>query len=241
MQTYYIYSARNRENNLYYIGKTKNYRKRLWQHMRCYEKEDCKFHDAIKKYGFDGFEWEILETCQDEHKADQLEKYYIKKFNAYRKGYNMNKGGVGGHNSRPVVCLTLDGEYVKRYDSAADAESLDGYCNSDVLLSCKHSYRTCQNHIFMFEDEYKTKGARKYTKPKSVCMKKIIQCDLKGNYIHEFESVNDAAELTGICRTTISGVLTGTYKSAGGYIFVYEDKFPITDIEKYKKKKNGKS
>ena len=79
----------------------------------------------------------------------------------------MNKGGVGGHNSSAVVCLELDGTYVCRYDSAQEAERLGGYCNSDVLLCCKNINHRCKDKIFMFEDEYKKNGARKFVKPES--------------------------------------------------------------------------
>ena len=240
MRTYYIYKATNKINGKSYIGQTIDYHTRIWQHRRCYEKEDCKFHDAIKKHGFDNFEWTVLETCQDEEEAIRLEKYYIEKFDSYRNGYNMNQGGVGGHNARAVVCLTLDGKFVKRYDSAGDAEKIDGFCNSDVLLSCKNSGRTCRKHIFMFEDEYKRYGARKYEKPEKQCMKSVIQCDKNGNLINKFKSVQEAAEKTGIRRSTISGAITGVYKSAGGFIFVYEKDFPIEDLSKYIKLKKGR-
>ena len=51
MRTYYIYRATNRITQESYIGQTNNFRNRKWQHERCYEKEKCKFHDAIEKYG----------------------------------------------------------------------------------------------------------------------------------------------------------------------------------------------
>lgn len=240
MRTYYIYKATNKINGKSYIGKTVDYQSRLWQHKRCYEKEKCKFHDAIQEFGFENFEWCILEICNDDKKADFLEKHYIEKYNSYRDGYNMNKGGVGGHNSRAVVCLSLDGSFIKRYDSAGDAEKEDGFYNSDVLLSCKSDHRTCKNHIFMFEDEYQKYGAKLYKKPKPQNMKRVIQCNKSGNLINKFNSVNEASERTGIRRSAISGSITGTYKSAGGYIFVYENDFPIKDLSKYQQKKKGR-
>lgn len=240
MRTYYIYKATNLINGKSYIGKTNQIKERIWQHLRCYEKEKCLFHDAIEKYGVDNFEWEVLEETNSEEKAIELEKYYILKFNSYKpNGYNMNKGGVGGHNARAVVCLTLEGDFVKRYDSAAQAEIEDGFLNSDVLISCKDNHRTCKGHMFMFEDEFNKNGSKKYEKPKQKTTS-IIQCDLNGNFIKRFESVQDAANKTKTCRTTISGNLTGNYKTANGFIFVYEKDFPIKDLEQYKHKKKGR-
>ena len=207
MRTYYIYKATNKINGKSYIGQTINYKNRLWQHRRCYEKEDCKFHDAIKEFGFDNFEWEVIETCERKEEADNLERKYIELFDSYRNGYNENKGSVGGHNAKSIVCLNLNGDFIKRYDSAADAEK-DGFNNVNVLLCCKNKLKTCKNHLFMFEEDY--------------------------------DAVQEASEKSGANRTTISGVLSKTYKSANGFIFVYEDDFPIKDLSVYYKKKKGR-
>lgn len=239
MRTYYIYKATNKINGKSYIGQTINYKNRLWQHRRCYEKEDCKFHDAIKEFGFDNFEWEVIETCERKEEADNLERKYIELFDSYRNGYNENKGSVGGHNAKSIVCLNLNGDFIKRYDSAADAEK-DGFNNVNVLLCCKNKLKTCKNHLFMFEEDYDANGAREYIKPASTSRKKVVQCDLEGNLIARYDSVQEASEKSGANRTTISGVLSKTYKSANGLIFVYEDDFPIKDLSVYYKKKKGR-
>lgn len=239
MRTYYIYKATNKINGKSYIGQTVNYKNRLWQHRRCYEKEDCKFHDAIKEFGFDNFEWVVLETCFGKSKADMLECKYIELFNSYRNGYNENKGCVGGHNARAIVCLSLNGEFVQRYDSAADAEK-DGFNNVNVLLCCKNKLQTCKKHMFMFEDEYNSNGAKKYIKPVSANKRKVVQCDLNGNLIARYDSVQEASEKSGANRTTLSSVLSQKYKSANGFIFVYEEDFPIKDLSVYQRKKKGR-
>ena len=153
----------------------------------------------------------------------------------------MTKGGKGApyHNARAVVLLTLDGQYIKRYDSAMDAE-IDGFHNADVLLNCKGKRRQTKGYMFMFEDEYESNGAKAYRKPKPNGMRSIIQCDMEGNFIQKFKSLQEAARITGTNRTTISGVLSNTYKSANGYIFVYEEDFPIKDLSIYKKRKKGR-
>lgn len=242
MRTYYIYKVTNTINGKIYIGKTSQFKERKWQHERCYEKEDCRFHRAIKYYGKEKFNWEIIDEANSLEEAYELEKKYIKEFNSYHpNGYNMTKGGAGGSmwNARPVVRLTLDGEFVKRYDSAGEAKT-DGFHGSDVLLVCKGVNHSCKGYLFMFEDEYNECGARKYQPPKQKETAPIIQCDLNGNFIKEFPGATKASEETGACRTTISGVLTGHYKSANGFIFVYKDDFPIKDIEKYRHKKKGR-
>lgn len=239
MRTYYIYKATNKTNNKSYIGQTVNYTERKWQHERCYEKENCKFHDAIKKYGTDQFDWKVLETCNTREQALKLEKYYISLYNTYQNGYNENKGGVGGHNSIPIVCLTYDGEFVKRYDSISDA-SKEGFDPTNISRSCKNPKYSSGNHIFMYEEEYESKGPRYYKKTEVSNMRSIVQCSMQGEFIQKFKSVQEASVITGANRTTISGVLTNKYKSANGFIFVYEEDFPIKDLSIYQKRKKGK-
>lgn len=232
----------NKINHKIYIGKTNNFKKRKIEHTKVDINDNTLFHKALKKYGLENFNWEIIDWADTLEEINVLEKKYIEQFRSFKpNGYNMTKGGDGGSmwNARPVICLTLDGEYVKRYDSAGEAERIDGFCNSSVLQSCKSKNITCRNHIFMFEDDFLKYGPRKYQKPNYANKRKVVQCDLDGNYIMEFESVKVAAQLTGIPRPQISSVITGKHKSAYGYIFVYKEDFPIKNIQHYKHNKKG--
>jgi len=246
MRTYYIYKATNKINNKVYIGCTIDFHRRTYQHMLLKPSDDCVFHRAIKKYGFDNFDWEIIDQTNIKNEANEKEKYYINKYRScihYEdcNGYNENYGNVGGHNSIPIVQLSLDGKFIKRYDSAAQIEREIGLHNSDVLVNCKNKSRRCGNYLFMYEKDYNKNGSKKYIpKTRNGCEKVIIQCDIDGNFIKKYESVTQASKETGIRRSTISGNITGTYKTAGGYIFVYENNYPIKNIEKYIHKKKGR-
>lgn len=243
MKTYCIYKATNKINGKVYIGKTKNFKKRKYDHIKKDVDNHLIFHKALKKYGDINFNWEIIDWADTKEEINELEKYYIKKFNSFKpNGYNMTKGGDGGsmYNARPIVCLTFSGKFLKRYESAAEAERQDGFYNSDVLVSCKNQNRTCKGYIFMFEDDYIKNGPRIYEKPKSTCVKSIIQCDLNGNFIKEYESVTQSSLKTGILRTRISAALIGKSKTAGGFIFVYKENFPIKNIEQYVQNKKGR-
>lgn len=239
---YVIYKVTNKINGKIYIGKTNNFEKRKIEHTKYDINDNSIFHRALKKYGEEKFEWEIIDSADNLKEINELEKYYIKKFSTYKtNGYNMTKGGDGGSmwNARPVICLSLSGKFIKRYDSAGEAEK-DGFNSVNVLLNCKGKMYTCKRRMFMFEDEYLKFGAKEYRKPKPVNMRKIIQCDMEGNFIKEYKSLQEASKETGANRTTISGVIAGTCKSANGFIFVYKEDFPIKDISKYRKCKKGR-
>ena len=238
-----IYKAQNKVNGKIYIGKTNNLPKRIREHTRYDVHNGLIFHKAIEKYGEENFEWEIIDSTEDFQKANELESYYIKEYNSFKpNGYNMTFGGDGGnaHNAVPIVCLTLDGKFVKKYNSAAEAEREDGFTNSTVLICCKNYSRTCKGHLFMFEEDYLKNGPITYKKRKNERCKTVIQCDVQGNYITSYDSVQEAASSTDTSRTAIIGCAKGRYKKANGYIWVYEEDFPIKDMESHKDKKKGR-
>lgn len=96
--------AKNKINGKIYIGKTsKLLEERIIAHVKM--NDGTHFHNAIKKYGIENFEWKIIDNCNGA-KDNIKEKYYIKLYNSTNRniGYNCTKGGDGGdtfsHNSR---------------------------------------------------------------------------------------------------------------------------------------------
>jgi len=94
-----IYKATNKLNGKIYIGqtsKTLKYRK-LSHKARVRFGSSYHFHNAIRKYGFEIFEWKILKKgIKNKDELDKLEIEYIKKFNSIKNGYNISTGGGGG-------------------------------------------------------------------------------------------------------------------------------------------------
>ena len=62
-------------------------------------KDNFLFHNAIRKYGFENFTWEVLCECEDlSLTLNELEPFYIKLFGSFGKhGYNLTVGGDGIH------------------------------------------------------------------------------------------------------------------------------------------------
>jgi hypothetical protein len=53
--------------------------------------------------------------------------------------------------------------------------------------------------------------------------KVVIQLDMDGNYINEFQSANNASKILNISRRNISSVCNGERKSAGGFIWKFKE------------------
>lgn len=98
-----IYKYTNQVNNKVYIGQTINEYKRKYAHKHTLNSWRSYLHNAIKKYGYDKFVYEILEEIDDidvkelKIKLDTLEQKYISiyKSNNPNFGYNLTLGGGG--------------------------------------------------------------------------------------------------------------------------------------------------
>ena len=89
-------------NNKVYIGQTNNIKRRLLQHKNKARNNNTKpLYVDIQKFGWDVFDFEILYETDSHDKLNEKERYYIKKFNAIKMGYNVQEGGNAMHN--PVV------------------------------------------------------------------------------------------------------------------------------------------
>ena len=93
-----IYRVYTIFNNACYIGQAKDiYRRFNSHHIHDYKNENnscynTKFYSALRKYGLDAFEIEILELCPTEE-LDKKENFYINKYDSFHHGYNSTLGG----------------------------------------------------------------------------------------------------------------------------------------------------
>jgi group I intron endonuclease len=96
MNIYSIYKATNILNNKCYIGFDSNWPHRKNCHKCYHKKGDTKFYRAIKKYGWQNFEWEILYQSKDKiYTKNTMENYFIEEHNSFKNGYNSTLGGDG--------------------------------------------------------------------------------------------------------------------------------------------------
>lgn len=93
-----IYKYTNKINGKVYIGQTVNEEQRMCAHKYGYEK--CYFHSAIKKYGWENFDYEVIERL-DESLLDEREIYWINFYQSFgEKGYNLTQGGDGSRGKK---------------------------------------------------------------------------------------------------------------------------------------------
>lgn len=155
------------------------------------------FWHAIQKYGWDNFSHTVLAYDLTREKANELEIYYISKFNTIvPNGYNLSPGGEVYERTE---------EWRKHMSEAMKGnKSRTGMKNSEA-----HRKRMSE---FMKGNKYGQKVAEKYGTP-------VVQYTLEGDYVAEYKTMCEAERKTGISRTIVRGVLNGKFKQAGGYIW----------------------
>ena len=97
MIIYSIYKFVNRINGKVYIGYTKNVHKRLSEHKQQSVSGQNKLYKAIRKYGWDAFEFYVIYQSKDSnHCLNEMEPHFIKECDSFRHGYNSTPGGQKG-------------------------------------------------------------------------------------------------------------------------------------------------
>jgi group I intron endonuclease len=96
MIIYSIYKFVNKVNGKVYIGFDSNWPNRKRYHKSKHGKVNSKFYNAIKKYGWDNFESDVVyQSLDGTHTLSAMENYFIQQYNSFHNGYNSTLGGDG--------------------------------------------------------------------------------------------------------------------------------------------------
>lgn len=99
-----IYLATNKVNEKKYVGMTtRNLQDRKWNHKTNANDqtrtENNHFSNAIRKYGWEAFEWEEIDNAMFLEDLQEKEKYWINHYDTYHNGYNSTIGGEGSYGA----------------------------------------------------------------------------------------------------------------------------------------------
>lgn len=137
-----IYKITNLINNKFYIGLDTLDRKN-------YYGSGTAIKSAIKKYGKENFQKEILEKCDSIDKLNEREIYWIKELNSkYSNGYNLTDGGRGSKGFK-----------VSEETKKKISKNLRGK-NKGKKLSPEH-YKIAVNNFINISEESKRKRLEK--------------------------------------------------------------------------------
>lgn len=188
MKTIYIYLLRNKITNGIYIGQTNDPKRRLREHkskVNSPTHSNMKLYQSIKEYGIDNFEMEILEEVPT-NLRDQMEEYYIKKYNATSPdNYNELQGSnlLTPVNNEDIVNDYLNGV------SATKIGAKYGVKHPQIIQILKKE---------LGEEKY-SEIAKTHTPPKkNIPIETIVELIEDKGYTKK-----ETAHILGVCDSTI--------------------------------------
>lgn len=114
--SYCVYMHTNKINGKKYVGQTKMKPEERWGRKGHRYKECTHFFNAIKKWGFDNFEHEIVYSGLSHTEANKKEQELIELYNTRNSkyGYNLREGGSNGglsEESKKKLSVSRKGKY----------------------------------------------------------------------------------------------------------------------------------
>lgn len=233
-----IYRITNMVNGKVYIGQSRNIAARWRQHSHNHkDTHNDHIRKALIKYGAENFAIDILEQC-DADMLDELERKYIAQYDSLSpNGYNLENGGwllkklsketkskISVALSRPVNQYSVSGKFIKTYPSAqviAGMTYREGD-RSNIQMVCLGKKKTSLGFQWRYADEGTgdISPIENYRREKNA---KVSQYTKDGRWVATFNNRLEASRVTGISAKNIYCCMSKSSKSAGGFIWKYEE------------------
>ena len=233
-----IYKHTNKINGKIYIGQTKQDVDDRWRNGKGYEHNQY-FANAIKKYGWNNFDHEIIQTnIASINEANLAEIKFIDFFRTYIgfddcNGYNLTKGGDNHeHLGLPIAQIKTDSlEIINVFLTIRDAENKTGIDHSMISRCCYRDKKgiTAGGFYWAFVDEFHSgnwspKAKKVYNSNKEP---DVFQLDDDFNIIRKFKSQMEASRIVGVSASNISNACNRKrgYIKPGGFYWCWGKDF----------------
>ncbi len=229
-----IYRFTNKINQKNYIGQSFNIEKRYEEHKYNYRHLDNKFYRALRKYGFDSFDFEILELCEMQD-LNEKEMFYINYYDSYSNGYNSTLGGYSGSLKvlreedlksliQDLKETQLDYQTLKeKYKISVQAISMINQGKSNIRQNEKYPLREDVNKTVTPRDPKTMIGKlntnAKAVKATNIKTKEVLYFDTRADAARYLIEQNISKAQNKSIETSIYRSIAGLRKSAYGYVW----------------------
>lgn len=231
-----IYKYTNKINGKVYIGQTIDEKQRIRSHRN--SKVEDHFHRAIRKYGWDNFEYEVIfETISSDPDRlkfllNTMEKYFIRKYNSYGKGgYNCTDGGGGilgylhSEETREKISIANWGKKRTEETKRKISEARKGRKHTEEakkkLSEINRGKRLSEDAKRKLSEAKKNMSEETKRKIGEAKKKPINQYTKDGVFVCSYKSATDAAKGNNWSVQNIGECARGKNKTAYGYIWRY--------------------
>lgn len=260
-----VYGLYNLKTNKWYVGSTFDMHDRITRHKSMLihnTHHSQKLQRSFNKYGIESFQIFILQICNGFSVEDltKTEKSYISLLNSVKNGYNMIEECKNYHRFSlttdqvkkaiekkriPVIALTSNGTFFKRYDSVSEAAKDLNSQSTNISEACKEN-RTVKGYVLIYAKDYNP--AKDYTyhrQPKTKehiekirekakhnrKNRKVYEVDDNENIITTYNSTRELNLALGLKPEQ----LRKYYKTSKKIKFVYNNKIYIVEESHIKK------
>ena len=225
--TFSVYVHTNKINGKMYVGITGQNPEQRWQNGAGYKK--CRrFENAIKKYGWDNFEHDIVASNLTLEEANNMEKMLIEKLDLQNPdvGYNLSGGGdthLACDETKRILSEAHKGRRHTEEECANISKANKGKKKPDSWVKKRIGLKAGENHPLYGKSpseetlKKRSDSLKKYYAEHSFPVKPVTKRVIQIETGKEFDSIELAAETCGICRSSISENCAGKRKSAGGF------------------------
>jgi len=166
--------------------------------------------------------------------VEKMETYYIKKLiDEGNELLNYDENGIGTakkinketintlrkKNIKKVIRYNLNGKKIDEFISLREAERITGINHGNISKCCTGKYKHSGGFIFKFEND---ECNYKIINPNAI-KKKVIEVDINGNLINEYNSITEASKKTDIDQSNISKICNGKLKKSNNKYFKFKE------------------
>jgi group I intron endonuclease len=205
----------------HYIGKTINAKARKREHLCNSKVLITKFYSAIRKYGLESFEYEVLFESvlltNDELNIllNEKEKHFIQMFDSFNNGYNLTLGGDGQigfkHSEKTKALFREQRQSYSQETLIKMSISAKGKIHSPETIE---KIRLGNTGKGMSETNKQLVSEQK-SKP-------VIQYDLEGRFIKKWKSATQIEKELQYKRGNISRCCIKNKGTSNGYIWKFK-------------------
>ena len=248
-----IYCVTNKVNNKIYIGQSIDIERRWDQHkygkgnlilrnaIKKYGLYNFTFEILEEVDTFNKNSDSIINELID------LEQKWFDKYEPYERdnGYNIQKTSKpnisnsknenirkkiskikidNNHCGKTVIQYDLLGNFIKKWESAANIERTLGYKAENISACCLKKNNSSNGYIWRFNnDKLTSEDIEKANK--TIRLSKVRQYDLNGNLLNEYGNILIASKITGIKSAAIRKCCRGESKTSGGFIWKFRNEW----------------
>lgn len=247
-----VYCYTNKTNGKKYIGITsRTIEERKQSHLyEAYNENsltyNTPFKRAIRKYGIEGFEEELLHENITQEQASALERYYIEEYKTYYKyqnsnGYNATLGGefvIAQPKDRVIGVNPNTYEKELVFNSVTEAQRRYG---RGIYECCNRLIHIPFGYVWYYEKDFLSMTREELEDDICTRLNKIVQLEKDGSFVRSWIGSTEASEALGLNQANISSCCLGDRQSCGGYMWMHYIDYKENGARKYDSTKEDRS